>query len=224
MMLQWPQARKTGNMQRKKLDGRGIAPHSEPLTKIHALRKERDCSTLLITTSPRHFNPRAPQERDQLRRACASTSRNFNPRAPQERDIIRSNSATVPAYFNPRAPQERDSFCRSVKSFVIVFQSTRSTRARRQSSHCMRHGRAFQSTRSTRARRGFSKAYINVLEFQSTRSTRARPGDIVQVFRNREFQSTRSTRARQTHATIGVIINNFNPRAPQERDDVEQHH
>ena len=29
-------------MQRKKLDGRGIAPHSEPLTKIHALRKERD--------------------------------------------------------------------------------------------------------------------------------------------------------------------------------------
>lgn len=33
-------------MQRKKLNGRGIAPHSEPLTKIHALRKERDIEVM----------------------------------------------------------------------------------------------------------------------------------------------------------------------------------
>ncbi|WP_315267082.1 hypothetical protein [Selenomonas noxia] len=61
MMLQWPQVRKTGNMQRKKLNGRGIAPHSEPLTKIHALRKERDRKTDFVLLESRYFNPRAPQ-------------------------------------------------------------------------------------------------------------------------------------------------------------------
>lgn len=61
MMLQWPQVRKTGNMQRKKLNGRGIAPHSEPLTKIHALRKERDDWRDSRTGACLNFNPRAPQ-------------------------------------------------------------------------------------------------------------------------------------------------------------------
>ena len=129
MMLQWPQARKTGNMQRKKLDGRGIAPHSEPLTKIHVLRKERDCSTLLITTSPRHFNPRAPQERDIIRSNSATVLAYFNPRAPQGARHRHSRGWRAFGYFNPRAPQGARLLYLSISRSTISFQSTRSARS-----------------------------------------------------------------------------------------------
>lgn len=88
MMLQWPQARKTGNMQRKKLDGRGIAPDSEPLTKIHALRKERDVEEPCSHHHQRNFNPHAPQERDHSFEQYFLLPLDFNPRAPQERDPL----------------------------------------------------------------------------------------------------------------------------------------
>ena len=126
-------------------------PHSEPLTKIHALRKERDMYPLkpsfaggisihaLRKERDRwrrrsswghpHFNPRAPQGARPRGRRKASSCRYFNPRAPQGARLLVCRNALLLCYFNPRAPQGARHEADGSHKIVTQFQSTRSARS-----------------------------------------------------------------------------------------------
>ena len=116
-------------MQRKKLDGRGIAPHSEPLTKIHALRKERDYDGADAQDHLHDFNPRAPQG---ARRAVLN--------GEDKEKVFQSTRSARSATSSPRW-----------SSLSAKFQSTRSARSATSSVPTIEAIYQFQSTRSARS-------------------------------------------------------------------------
>ena len=141
------------------------------------------------------FNPRAPCGARPCEHShstpCTSS---FNPRAPCGARHVAACLSASSACFNPRAPCGARPFCRKVKSFVIVFQSTRPVRG----ATC-RHDAAV------------------LVDLVSIHAPRAGRDATSPPYRRlaRQFQSTRPVRgATRTSSYPRRHHRRFNPRAP----------
>ena len=165
---------------------------------IHALREERDMSSINQEIFHLYFNPRAPRGARPGQPAASITSTNFNPRAPRGARPYRSNDPGQQGTISIHAlREERDCAGQGMTYRDFEFQSTRSARSATPARACLTcRRRRFQSTRSARSATTGGPCGDQEANYFNPRAPRgARPRAIWSGWTIFTFQSTRSARS-----------------------------